>query len=427
MFQNKEGTMKKLVMICVIAEMLLAVSSSAFAEQIDWIIAQQDLYTTGLVDSYEDDGNDWAWIYDQALAIIAFNCVTDPIAWMVIAINYYESQTADESYASMAANALGWLDTMRNTDPADQRYGSLRFSTYNPSPNLISTEHNIDAYSAYYWRGMLDSNNSYIDKANLVLDYLRTKMWDLSLKIFWRGWNDPIRCTDPQSWGVLSLGPVGPDGEDFVASLDWLWSADGNTRTEQDYNEIVLDVQGFKSCNDEVIDYIWVEATDGVASAYYSVGDNVRGELFHSQMARTVAVNGGLVHSFSEFNSHVYWDPGNLRYNHLASVAWHYFNKVTPKINPFCINLPVRINGTHPVYYSTLQAAYNAAQDGDVIQSHAVMFMENLDLNDRTNKSITMKGGYNCGYTGINGFTHVKGSISVINGSNIVENFILKN
>ncbi len=190
--------------------------SSNGQEQIDWIIDQQNL-STGLVDSYESGDDDEAWIYDQALAIIALTkageldrarmildkmeflqldndgcwyegyqaedatainqqCITGPIAWVVIGINFYERQTGDSSYAAMAGDALGCLDTMRNENEADEWYGSLKFSTAAPD-TLISTEHNVDAYSAYYWRGILDSDNSYIAKANLVLDYLRTEMW----------------------------------------------------------------------------------------------------------------------------------------------------------------------------------------------------------------------------------------------------------
>ena len=44
--------------------------SSNGQEQIDWIIGQQDLHTTGLVDSYENGSDDAAWIYDQ---VICFN------------------------------------------------------------------------------------------------------------------------------------------------------------------------------------------------------------------------------------------------------------------------------------------------------------------------------------------------------------------
>jgi len=140
--------------------------------QINWLIGMQDLHDTGLLESHENDGKENAYIFDQALAIIAFtqanelnrakdilnvmqslqrddpngawylayranvadpewppgDCYfyrTGPIAWMVIAINFYECRTGDTNYANMARRALAWLDRMRNTDPNDEKYGSL--------------------------------------------------------------------------------------------------------------------------------------------------------------------------------------------------------------------------------------------------------------------------------------------------------------
>ncbi|MBI5057082.1 MAG: hypothetical protein HZB61_10760, partial [Nitrospirae bacterium] len=58
--------------------------------------------------------------------------------------------------------------------------------------------------------------------------------------------------------------------------------------------------------------------------------------------------------------------------------------------------LPARIPGTSPVYFTTLQAAYDAAGDGDTIQVQAAAFTESFNLN--LNKSVTLNGGYDCGY-----------------------------
>jgi len=369
--------------------------------QIDWIISMQDPIT-GLVDSYQDDGLVNAYIFDQALAVIALtdsNRITeaqsildrmqdyqrddpndgvwyvayrvgiiDPnwppgdcqyfrtgdIAWMVMAVNFYECRTGDPTYANMARRALGWMDTMRHTnDPNDGRYGSLRYSSINP--NIISTEHNLDAYSAYYWRGMLDANDSHLYKASLILDYLRREMWAPSpnsncdqyancnhdVKIFWEGYNSFLFATDCQSWGVLALGPIGPDGEEFYKSLYWLLDNPyGTTRTTHDYNDIIQNVSGFRSyvgirelCLPDLWWYsddpsrVWVDGTEHVAAALFSIGDDPNGIYFHNEMGKIVDPNGGLVHSFSE-------DPDNeYRYNYIASAAWYYFNEV--RLNPF--------------------------------------------------------------------------------------------
>ena len=345
--------------------------------QIDWLCRQQNLHNSGLVQSYERDNDVNAWIFDQALAIIAFTeanepnrarrildkmkeiqrddpngawfecynapdacyagCwkyITGPIAWMVMAVNFYECRTGDSNYANMAQRALGWLDTMRNTSE-DERYGSLRYCENCSIPNAISTEHNFDAYSVYYWRGMLDANDSDLNKASLILDYLRREMWgptpgsncSKDANVFCRGYNDPcILATDCQSWGVLSLGPFGPDGEEFYKSLYWL--LDSNLQTTCDFNNTIVDINGFKSESDELCDYVRVDLTESVAAALYSIGDDANNISFHNEMMDTIDANGGLVHSFN-------WEYPSCekRYNYVASAAWYYFNEA--RINPF--------------------------------------------------------------------------------------------
>ncbi|MBI5058123.1 MAG: PKD domain-containing protein [Nitrospirae bacterium] len=86
--------------------------------------------------------------------------------------------------------------------------------------------------------------------------------------------------------------------------------------------------------------------------------------------------------------------------------------------------LPVRINLITPVYYSTLQEAYDAAADGDFIQSQAVSLTENLNIN--INKTITIEGGYDCSYTTQTGKTTLNGTLNIIDGTATIENFILE-
>jgi PKD repeat protein len=88
-----------------------------------------------------------------------------------------------------------------------------------------------------------------------------------------------------------------------------------------------------------------------------------------------------------------------------------------------CANPPVRINGAIPVYYSTLQGAYDAAVEGDVIQSQAARFIENLNINDIGSKYVILEGGYDCGYTGVIGKTRIKGRIKSSMGKAKGKNF----
>ncbi len=89
-----------------------------------------------------------------------------------------------------------------------------------------------------------------------------------------------------------------------------------------------------------------------------------------------------------------------------------------------CPYLPVRIVRITPVYFSTLQAAYDAAGDGETIQSQAVTLIENPTFS--LNKSVIIGGGYNCDYTANIGKTILNGNMNISNGTAIIENFSIE-
>lgn len=84
----------------------------------------------------------------------------------------------------------------------------------------------------------------------------------------------------------------------------------------------------------------------------------------------------------------------------------------------------VRISGTKPVYYMTLQEAYNSAVNGARIQVQAVTFTENLSIN--INKPISFNGGYNGAFTSNAGNSTLKGNMTITNGTLNIENFIVQ-
>lgn len=78
-----------------------------------------------------------------------------------------------------------------------------------------------------------------------------------------------------------------------------------------------------------------------------------------------------------------------------------------------CVILPARIAGEPPVYYVTLQAAYDEAKSGDTMHSQNVVFAGlNIDLN----KTVFFEGGYNCDYSAIIGKTIIDGNMIISNG-----------
>ena len=91
---------------------------------------------------------------------------------------------------------------------------------------------------------------------------------------------------------------------------------------------------------------------------------------------------------------------------------------------PPCLD-PVRNARTY-VYYTSIQDAYDEAENSDSIESQAQAFTESLYIDDLSNKSVTIIGGYDCTYSEITGDTTLVGDIIISNGTVVFENFILE-
>lgn len=119
---------------------------------------------------------------------------------------------------------------------------------------------------------------------------------------------------------------------------------------------------------------------------------------------------------------HIYKTPGTYTASLTASNAGS--STSTSKIitvNP-CGTLPVKIGAS---YFSTLQAAYNAAADGNTIQSLALDFVENPVFNRAI--SVILEGGYMCGFSANPpDITTIKGEPHTSNGTTKMRNFQIR-
>ena len=85
---------------------------------------------------------------------------------------------------------------------------------------------------------------------------------------------------------------------------------------------------------------------------------------------------------------------------------------------------PARIDGAPPQYFSSLQAAYNAALTGQTIKAREFTFVESLNLNQV--KNVTIKGGYNQSYAAQPGYSFLQGVMTVGKGSVVTDRLTVK-
>ncbi len=84
-----------------------------------------------------------------------------------------------------------------------------------------------------------------------------------------------------------------------------------------------------------------------------------------------------------------------------------------------CANQPVMIAGATPRYYSSIQAAYNAAVNGDVIEIQAAVLTGDVNIN--RNISVTLRGGYDCNFSAYVQNTVINGVLILDGGSFIAD------
>lgn len=81
---------------------------------------------------------------------------------------------------------------------------------------------------------------------------------------------------------------------------------------------------------------------------------------------------------------------------------------------------PIRMAGSSSLYYSSLQPAYDTAQNGDIIKLTQAPWSENLVL--ARSGAITIRGGYDSSHGAVTGTTTLTGALTVQSGNPCVEN-----
>jgi hypothetical protein len=302
---------------------------------------QSRIGPAGLVDSYVEDGTDYSYTYDNALAAMAFLSGGNPVsaqrvldaflglspspsggflhryrtnganaqgilaaghnAHLLQAMNLFSWRTGDQRYDSVARGIADYLLTLQ--DASDGGLFGRAGVTWK------STENNLAAYSAISSLAVVQGLTSYSTRASQIADFLVRECWDGTR--FLTGKNDPMIVTDVQGLGTHILGPSFSNGSYWV---------ENHTRNTQRYSGR-KQVTGFDLNTDR--DTVWTEGTFQQALAFWLVADNTRATFYRSEAEKLVQPSGG------------FWAASNRgttgfgenfeRWQAVAPTAWYLF------------------------------------------------------------------------------------------------------
>jgi len=323
--------------------------------------------TARLIDSYEDTQRA-GWIYDAALAAIVFTAAGDvstasellaglehlqredgswissfhpdialprgtdryvgAMAWVVMAANFFESDTHDARYAAMARRGLAYLESHRITETGSELFGAFRMG---PSrPTAISTEHNADCYSAFLWRGQLEGNQHYLTVANEVRTFMLRQLWvepsqSLASDGHFRvGVGVGGLYLDAQTWTSLALGED-PREARFKPALR---SAEQRLRVHTGRLGALQNIVGFDESDDSKPEKVWAEGSEGMVAALLATGDEASANRYHAETARYQSESGGIPYATENRNG---WATAPS----VAATGWYLLNGLPTPRNPF--------------------------------------------------------------------------------------------
>ncbi|MEM7532294.1 MAG: DUF4832 domain-containing protein [Chloroflexota bacterium] len=273
---------------------------------------------------------DRAWIYDNALAVIAWTLDNEcaaaqttlttlaslvendgklgfsvstqgdfvqglyrsgAIAWVGYAFTLYQDQCQDSQFEATTRDMADWLLTQQDAT------GSVQGG---PDATWHSTEHNIDAY--FFWRdlGLLTGHLPYTQAASQVKTSLLTNHWNEGYGCFQQGIGDAGKALDAASWGAIFLHSIG-EAQKAADCLTFLEANYPVTHTCT-FEHVDYTVSGYKPYGDNIggntqVDLVWSEGSLGVAMAYQRVGDTAKRNAILANMDKMRDADDGIAYS----------------------------------------------------------------------------------------------------------------------------------
>lgn len=354
--------MFKKIFFALLISVLVFNSSSAFCAittvdaKRDWMAQKfivNQVKGIGLVDSYQEDGENRSYVYDNVLAAMAcmaegnfglakeilgtlsnevknssygvpyeryFYSDTDGTgygisyagnsAWLLQALNIYQKLRSDKTYYTTQKKLADFLLSLQ--DSSDGGIKGSKDDTWK------STEHNIIAYCAIRNFGRLNNMSSYTNSAEKIKTFLTgSSIWNGER--FNRGKNDSTKVVDVQALGVLLLG------SSYSKALTW---AEKNHKLSKTYNSQT--VTGFDF--DGNLDTVWLEGTLQMALSFYKSSNTSNGDTYYNEALKTAQSDGSLILATNKGSASDYWTLQAWRA--IAPTSWliFYYLKFSPLV-----------------------------------------------------------------------------------------------
>ncbi|MFL5784345.1 MAG: hypothetical protein ACJ76H_07055 [Bacteriovoracaceae bacterium] len=313
-----------------------------------------------------------SYIYDQALAIIAFSKAQDrttakkllrglsslqrkdgslyfsynldgtsiypaegdrrfagAIAWVALAAVHYQSEFQSRDFYSFNLKLLTWLRSQMTEGPLKFNPVDLASTKWNES-ETAALEHNLDAYSAFSHFARLNPGHEWkLEIASLRKFILA--MWDKDRSHFWSGMNIATKrinkdelYLDNQTWSLLALD------QDSLNEIDAREALSLNCEALYVEHEGIAGFVDSKPTNGvKKYEFVWSEGTLGQVLAMEKTGHSCEKKDFIAEMNKMKKADGGIAYATATTN------PDFTTSSSVAGTAWMYF--ASNRINPFTV------------------------------------------------------------------------------------------
>lgn len=305
-----------------------------------WTAQQQQpggLLASWPEEAQQDPNKDYAWLYDQALALIVLSRTDLPNARKLAAV-LHTLQNDDGSWYegyhykdSAPLNTNKWIGSIAWTVYALTRYylksgdpvarqnalegAQWLASQQQPNGSLgVGTEPHLDTWWAFHTTG-------YQGQADKLRDYLLNEVWDSAMGRFKAEANNHEIFLDNQTWGASFLRAVGHDADALRALSYAQWTLSTNS---SDGTLCGFDGAGPFS--------VWNEGT-----LQYVAAGGENSQAFWNYAASQQDANGGLLNSPDNFGGYIVWLS---KWRGIAPTAWFYFAGTGEPFHTTCATRP---------------------------------------------------------------------------------------